>query len=112
MSGEIRAVREEIGRSSARATTLGAESSERASLRAELASGIEQAAAALRELEAGHASAQASIESLQTELSLKREDLEAARVEITDQNFGDYAKAMEGELDKDITAAKELGKKK
>ncbi len=45
---------------------------------------IEQAAATLRELEAGHASAQASIESLQAELSLKREELEAARVEITE----------------------------
>jgi chromosome segregation protein len=77
-------VREEIGRSTTRATTLGAEASERASLRAELATGIEQAATALRELEAGHASAQASIEALQTELSLKREDLEAARVEITE----------------------------
>jgi len=35
-----------------------------------------------------------------------------ARVEITDQNVGDYAKAMEGEVDKDIAAAKDLGKKK
>ena len=78
------AMREEIGRSTARATTLGAEASERASLRAELATGIEQAAATLREVEAGHASAQASIETLQTELSLKREDLEAARIEITE----------------------------
>lgn len=34
-----------------------------------------------------------------------------ARIEITDQNVADYAKVMDGELDKDIAAAKELGKK-
>ncbi|MBN2359618.1 MAG: hypothetical protein JXR83_09185 [Deltaproteobacteria bacterium] len=33
-----------------------------------------------------------------------------ARLEITDQNVADYAKAMDGELDKDIEAAKNLGK--
>ena len=33
-----------------------------------------------------------------------------ARLEITDQNVADYAKAMDGELDKDIEAAKQLGK--
>lgn len=35
-----------------------------------------------------------------------------ARLEITDQNVADYAKAMDGELDKDVAAAKELGAKK
>lgn len=33
-----------------------------------------------------------------------------ARLEITDQNVADYAKVLDGELDKDIAAAKELGK--
>ncbi len=36
----------------------------------------------------------------------------AVRLEITDQNVGDFAKKMDGDLDKDIAAAKELGKKK
>jgi chromosome segregation protein len=77
------AVKEAIGRSTARAATLGAEASERATLRAELATGIEQAAATLRSLrQAMPAPRRASIP--QAELSLKRKSwkLRASRSPI------------------------------
>jgi chromosome segregation protein len=76
--------RGEIGRAEERVKTLDAETAGRASLRQELNAGIEQSAEVLRGLETGHTNAQANIESLQVELSLKKEDLEAARAAITE----------------------------
>ncbi len=77
-------VRDDIGRATERTRTLDAEAAERASLRQELNGGIEQSTEVLRNLEAGHSNAQANIESIQAELSLKKEGLDAARSAITE----------------------------
>jgi chromosome segregation protein len=78
------AVRDEMGRADARVRALDAEASERTSLRRELNAGIDKATEVLRGLEAGHANALASVESLQVELSLKKEEFETARAAITE----------------------------
>ena len=78
------AVRDEMGRIGERARTLDAEASERASLRLELDANIGKATEVLRGLEAGHTNALASVESLQVELSLKKDELERARAAITE----------------------------
>jgi len=77
-------VRDEIGRAGERSRILEAEAAERGSQQQELGANIEKASEVLRNLEEGHANAQAFIETLQSELSQKREVLEAARAEITD----------------------------
>ena len=77
-------VGDEIGRAQERARALDTEAAERASQRQELNAGIERASAVLHGLEAGHTNAQANIESLQFELSLKKEELEIARAAITE----------------------------
>ena len=81
-------VGDEIGRSQERIKALNTESAERASQRQELNAGIEHASAVLHGLEAGHTTAQANIESLQVELSLKKEELETARAAITEIRMG------------------------
>ena len=77
-------VREEISRNEGRIKTLDAEASERTVLRSDLNAQIAVSSEALRELEAGHSSAQANIESLQTELSAQKETREAAVAGITE----------------------------
>ncbi len=77
-------VGDEIGRAQERARALDTEAAERASQRQELNAGIEHASAVLHGLETGHTNAQANIESLQVELSLKKEELEIARAAITE----------------------------
>jgi chromosome segregation protein len=77
-------VGDEIGRAQERARALDTEGAERASQRQELNAGIEQASLVLQGLEAGHTNAQTNIESLQVELSLKKEELETARAAITE----------------------------
>ncbi len=77
-------VHDDIGRAEDRIKTLDSETSERAALKLELSTQIDAASEVLRELEAGHSSAQASIESLQAELSLQKESRETARAEITE----------------------------
>jgi chromosome segregation protein len=78
------AVRDEMGRVEERSRTLDADASERASLRLKLNAGIDKATQVLRGLEAGHTNALASVESLQFELSLKKDELESARAAITE----------------------------
>ena len=78
------AVRDEMGRVDERSRSLDAEASERASLRLELDANIGKATEVLRGLEAGHTNALASVESLQVELSLKKDELESARAAITE----------------------------
>jgi chromosome segregation protein len=78
------ALREEAVRTESRAALLAAERSERAARRTEFRGEIDRSSAMLRDLEDGHSSAQASIETLQRELAAEREDLERARTEITD----------------------------
>ncbi|NTW67419.1 MAG: chromosome segregation protein SMC [Nitrospirae bacterium] len=78
------ALRDEANRSSARANTLAAERAERAARRRSFRTEIDRSSAMLRDLEDGHSSAQASIETLQRELSSERENLETARAGITD----------------------------
>jgi chromosome segregation ATPase len=78
------ALREETVRTESRAALLAAERSERAARRTEFRGEIDRSSAMLRDLEDGHSSAQASIETLQRELAAEREDLERARTEITD----------------------------
>jgi chromosome segregation protein len=78
------AVKDEIRRTDERTTALGEAARERTLLRNDLVAGIEEANELLRTLEAGHTNAQASIEIIQTELSQKKDNLEYARVEITD----------------------------
>lgn len=75
---------DEIGRMQERSRLIEAEAGERADLRRELNSGIEHSAEVLRGLETGHTNAQANVESLQTELSFKKEQLETARAAITE----------------------------
>jgi chromosome segregation protein len=75
---------DEIGRAQERTRTLDTEAAERAAQRQELDAGIKHASAVLHGLEAGHTNAQANIESLQVELSLKKEELEIARAAITE----------------------------
>jgi chromosome segregation protein len=77
-------VRDNIGRTGDRLKTIETESAERASLRQELAAAIEQSANTLKEIENGHTNAQASIEALQAELSMKKEELETSRSFITE----------------------------
>ncbi|HSQ78484.1 MAG TPA: chromosome segregation protein SMC, partial [Nitrospirota bacterium] len=81
-------VGDEIGRSQERISVLNTEAGERALQRQELNAGIEHASAVLHGLEAGHTTAQANIESLQGELSLKKEELETARAAITEIRMG------------------------
>jgi chromosome segregation protein len=78
------ALREETVRTGSRAALLAAERSDRAARRAEFRGEIDRSSAMLRDLEDGHSSAQASIETLQRELASEREDLERARTEITE----------------------------
>ncbi|MBS1192499.1 MAG: chromosome segregation protein, partial [Nitrospirae bacterium] len=78
------ALREEANRTEARANTLAAERAERAARRTEFHTEIDRSSAMLRDLEDGHSSAQASIETLQRELAAERENLETARAGITD----------------------------
>ena len=77
-------VRDDISRATERTRTLAAEAEERATLRQELNTGIEQSTEALRSLEAGHSDAQSNIEAIQGELSHKKEGLDAARSAITE----------------------------
>ncbi len=76
--------RDEAARADARVTVLSAERDERSSRRAAFRAEIEQAAAMLRDLEDGHSTAQAGIETLQRELTQEREELETARAAITE----------------------------
>jgi chromosome segregation protein len=78
------ALREETVRTESRAALLAAERSERAARRTEFRGEIERSSAMLRDLEDGHSSAQASIETLRRELVSERENLERARTEITE----------------------------
>ncbi len=78
------ALREEANRTDARAATLAAERAERAEQRMEFRAEIDRSSAMLKDLEDGHSSAQASIETLQRELAAERENLEQARAGITD----------------------------
>ncbi len=77
-------VRDDIGRATERVKTLDTEATGRAALRQELNSGIEQSSETLRNIEAGHANAQADIEAGQVELSRKKEGLDEARAAITE----------------------------
>jgi chromosome segregation protein len=77
-------LQDEIGRTQARSTALDTEAMERASLRSGLNSDIEKTAETLRNLEAGHATAQAAIDVLQAELATRKEGLETARAAITE----------------------------
>ncbi len=77
-------IRDDIGRATERVRTLDAEAAERATLRLELNSGIEQSREALRNHETGHSNAQANIEAIQAELFRKKEGLDAARSAITE----------------------------
>ena len=78
------ALRDEANRTEARANTLAAERAERAARRTEFRTEIDRSSAMLRDLEDGHSSAQASIETLQRELAAERENLETTRAGITD----------------------------
>ncbi len=78
------AVRDEMVRAEERTRTLAAESGSRAAQKDELNSAIQHSAEILHGFETGHSSAQATIESLQAELAMKKNDLEAARAAITD----------------------------
>jgi len=77
-------VRDEISRAQERTRTLDTEATGRSSQRMELSSGVEKSLDTLRGLEAGHTSAQASIEMLQVDLSRKKDALELSRAEITE----------------------------
>lgn len=77
-------IRDEIGRIGDRTRTLEAEATDRSSQRRELHEIIEKAVETLKNLEAGHSTAQAGIETLQAELSIKKEELESSRTEITE----------------------------
>ncbi|MEK6744010.1 MAG: chromosome segregation protein SMC [Nitrospirota bacterium] len=78
------ALREETGRTGTRVSTLASEGAERAARRTEFRAEIERSSTMLKDLEDGHSSAQASIESIQRELAAEREHLEAARTGITE----------------------------
>jgi len=77
-------IRDDMGRATERAKILETGAAERAALRQEVKSGIEQATAVLRDLETGQSSAQAVIEAIQSELTYKKERLDAARAAITE----------------------------
>jgi chromosome segregation protein len=75
---------DEIGRAQARSQTVEEEAAQRSAQRRDLNAGIERSVETLKGIETGHSNAQASIEVLQVELSQKKEQLEAARAEITE----------------------------
>ena len=77
-------LRDEAERTGRRSELLASERTERALRRSEFRGEIERSSAMLRDLEDGHSTAQASIESLQRELAAEREHLEAARTAITE----------------------------
>jgi chromosome segregation protein len=77
-------VREEIGRTEDHIRTLDKDVSERSVLRLDLNAQLDVSSEVLRQFEAGHSSAQADIESLQTELSAQKEIREMAFAEITE----------------------------
>lgn len=77
-------IREDIGRAEERNRIIEDENAGRAALRQELRLSMEQSSEVLRGIEVGHTNAQASIEALQAELSMKKEELEAARAVITE----------------------------
>jgi chromosome segregation protein len=81
---DLASVRDDMNRANDRVANLDAEAAERSTLRRELDAGIAKSTEALRGLEAGHTSAQKRLETLQTELSLKRENLDLARTAITE----------------------------
>ncbi len=78
------AVQDEINRAGGRAKTIETDAATRAALRQELNQTVAESTEVLRGLEAGHTNAQASIESLQAELSVQKDELETARAGITD----------------------------
>jgi chromosome segregation protein len=77
-------LRDEAGRTGTRTAALTEEAEMRSTQRSDVVSEIERSSVLLRNLEDGHSSAQASIESLQRELGSEREDIELARHEITE----------------------------
>ena len=77
------ATRDEIARTTDRTSVLNNEEKDRAVLGSEINAEIATAEERLGSLEAGHSQAQAAIETIQTELSRKKENLEIARGEIT-----------------------------
>jgi chromosome segregation protein len=79
--------KDEIRKTNERSADLEGEATERALLRLDLNSEIEKASELLRDLEAGHTNAQASIESIQVELYQIKENLERARADITDMRM-------------------------
>ncbi len=81
---DLHSIRDEIGRNNDRIKTIVNETAERATLRLGLTADIAAASDVLRNLETGHSNAQANIESLQADLSVQKETLEAARASITD----------------------------
>ena len=78
------ALRDEAERTGSRIATLEAEAGVRAAQRSDMEAEVERSSAALRSLEDGHSSAQASIETLQQELTRQRERLDQARHDITE----------------------------
>jgi len=77
-------VEEDIGNVKERIKVLDAETAARAASRQELNAEIVESSEILHNLESGHTSAQASIEALQAELSLRKEQIEIERVSITE----------------------------
>ncbi len=77
-------VEDDINRAQERIKALDAETAVRAASRQELNAGIAESMELLRDLETGHTNAQASIESLQAELSLRKEEMEVERTTITE----------------------------
>ncbi|HYA86051.1 MAG TPA: chromosome segregation protein SMC [Nitrospirota bacterium] len=78
------AVRDEISRIEDRLRTLDKDVAERTALRFDLSAQIDASSEVLRQLEAGHSSAQTDIESLQAELNVQKETREMALAEITE----------------------------
>lgn len=74
---------DELGRTEGRLQAVAAELAERAARRDDLSAEMARAVAALRSIEDGHSSAQASIESLLRELSAERDILEQQRASLT-----------------------------
>ena len=77
-------VRDEIGRTEDHIKTLDKVLSERSELRLDLNGQIDASSEVLRQLEAGHSSAQTDIESLQAELSAQKETRERSVAEMTE----------------------------
>jgi len=77
-------VGEDISRTKEHIKALDAETAVRAASRQELNAEIAESSEILRNLESGHTNAQANIEALQAELSLRKEDMEVERVSITE----------------------------